>query len=198
MNNLWVTVKPYLPVFICALLTAFFVYFPITDSDIFWHLAAGRELIAQKHLIYTDPFAYTLASPQWIDLHWLFQVLVYGLYSAGGERMLILFKLCVVSGIAALLCLTHRSSSRYVLFTAIISSFLFYEVRYLIDIRPILITMLCMATYLFLFENARQKKQRALLWLCVPLQIIWTNSQGLYMAGLFILGHIGWKAWRFC
>jgi hypothetical protein len=169
-------------------LAAFFVYFPITDSDIFWHLAAGRELIAQKHFIYTDPFAYTLASPRWIDLHWLFQLLMYGLYSAGGERILILFKLCVVSGVAVLLCLTHRFSSRYVLFTAIISSFLFYKVRYLIDIRPILITILCMAVYLFLFESARQKKQRAILWLCVPLQIIWTNSQGLYMIGLFIIG----------
>jgi hypothetical protein len=184
MKNPWIT---YLPVFICVVLTSFFVYFPITDSDIFWHLAAGREMIARKHFIYTDPFAYTLASPRWIDLHWLFQLLMYGLYSAGGERMLILFKMFMVSGVAALLCLTHRSS-RYVFFSAVFSSFLFYEVRYLIDIRPVLITMFCMAAYLFLFENARQKNQAAFLWLCIPLQIIWTNSQGLYAVGLFIIG----------
>ena len=72
--------------------------------------------------------------------------------------------------------------------TSFISSLLFYEVRYLIDIRPVLVTMLCMAAFFVLFEKARSARNRHYLWLCVPIQILWTNSQGLYMIGLFIIG----------
>jgi len=187
MKNLWATVKPYLPVFISALLSTFFVYFPITDSDIFWHLAAGKEMVAEKHFLYSDPFAYTLVSPAWIDLHWLFQLLCYGLYRIGAERALLIFKLLCVACTATLLCLTRRHK-RYVLFCALLTPLLFYEVRYLVDVRPVLVTMLFTALYVFLFEHARSTgKNRVVLW-CVPLQILWTNSQGLYPIGLFIIG----------
>jgi hypothetical protein len=187
MKNLWATIKPCLPVFISALLSAFFVYFPITDSDIFWHLAAGKEIIAHKHFLFSDPFAYTPVSPHWIDLHWLFQLLCYGIYCIGAEQALLALKLLCVGGIVMVLCRTHRQK-RYALFCAFLAPLLLYQVRYLVDVRPVLVTMLFTALYVFLFEHARSTgKNRVMLW-CVPLQIVWTNCQGLYPIGLFIIG----------
>jgi hypothetical protein len=186
MNPAIKTIAKYWPVFLCVVVTAFFVYFPITDSDIFWHLAAGKEMIARKHFLYTDPFAYTLVFPRWIDLHWLFQLLCYGLYLLGAENALLIFKLVCVGLTGALLCCIHRSQ-RYVLFTALLTPFLFYHVRYLVDLRPVLLTLLFMALYVFLFERVRFTGKKRFLWWCVPLQIIWTNSQGLFMIGLFII-----------
>jgi hypothetical protein len=171
----------------CMALCAFFVYFPITDTDIFWHLAAGREIINHKHFLYSDPFAFSLTSPKWIDLHWLFQVFVYGLYCLGSEQALLVFKLFTVAAVACLLCTAHRSL-RYIAITSFMTAILFYEGRYLICLRPVLVTILCMALYLFLFENARQRMDKRLLWFCIPLQVVWTNSQGLYPVGLFIIG----------
>jgi hypothetical protein len=176
-----------LPLFLCILLSAFFVYFPVTDADIFWHLAAGREIFGQKHFLYTDPFSYTLVSPQWIDLHWLFQLLCYGMYSIGAEQGLIILKLLFVSFTAALLCLTHRQK-RYLLFCAFLTPILLYQVRYCVDVRPVLVTVFFTTVYVFLFERARLTGKHGLLWWCVPFQIIWTNCQGLYMIGLFIIG----------
>jgi hypothetical protein len=168
-------------------LSAFFTYFPLTDADIFWHLAAGREIVARKHFLYNDPFSFTLASARWFDLHWLFQLLVYGLYTLGGYTALLFLKLTVVGLVAFLLCGTFPSK-RYFLITAALAPLLFFQVRYLIDVRPILITILCMALYVYLFEHARRTGKNRLLWWCLPLQIIWTNSQGLYIIGLFIMG----------
>ena len=182
-----------------AVLSAFFTYFPLTDADIFWHLAAGREMATHKYFLYNDPFSFTLVSAQWIDLHWLFQLLVYGLYKLGGYTALLFFKLTVVGLVAVLLCRTFPSK-RYFLITAVLAPLLFFQVRYLIDVRPILITILCMALYVFLFEHARRTGKSRLLWLCLPLQIIWTNSQGLYMIGLFIIGAYWfegvWELWK--
>jgi hypothetical protein len=168
-------------------LAGFFTYFPITDGDIFWHLAAGREMVAHKHFLRVDPFSFTLQSPEWIDLHWIFQLIVYGLYTLGGYTALLGFKLIVIALSVFLLCKTFPSK-KYALIAGMCSALLFYEVRYLIDVRPILITILCMALYVYLFENARQTGNKKMLWSCVPLQMLWTNSQGLYMIGLFIVG----------
>jgi hypothetical protein len=180
-------IKKYLPVPICAALAVFFTYFPITDTDIFWHLAAGREMAATGTFLHADPFSFTNALPQWIDLHWLFQLLVYGLYLMGGLKAIVVFKLAVVAFVCVLLCLIFRNL-RYAYASAFCGAMLFYQARYLVLDRPVLITMLCMVLYLFLFEQVRQGKSRHWLWLCVPLQAVWTNSQGLYPIGIFIIG----------
>jgi hypothetical protein len=174
-------------IFLSAGLAAFFCYFPITDTDIFWHLAAGREILATGHLLFTDPFSFTLAHPQWIDLHWLFQLLTCCLYCLGGFNLLIIFKVLIVAASVAILCSIFSSRS-YAIIAAIASAILFYQTRYLILLRPTLITMFCMTLYILLFENAKKRNSYVILWFCIPLQIFWTNSQGLYPLGLFITG----------
>jgi len=171
----------------CAAFSAFFTYFPLTDGDIFWHLAAGREMAARKHFLFIDPFSFTVPSARWIDLHWFFQLLAYGLYVVGAEKALLVSKLTVVGLVAFLLCRTFPSK-RSTLIAAACTPLVFFQVRYLIDVRPVLITIVCMAFYVFLFEHARRTGKNRALWWCLPLQIIWTNSQGLYMIGLFIIG----------
>jgi hypothetical protein len=180
------TVK-YLPIFFCALLAAFFTYFPITDTDIFWHLAAGREMVAHKNFLFTDPFSFSLASPKWIDLHWLFQLLVYGLYCLGRFKAILAFKAVAVACVVSIISFVYRDRP-YVLTASFCAALFFFEVRYLVLERPVLITLLCMSFYLFLFEHVRQGGRRTWLWLCIPLQMVWTNSQGLYPIGLFIIG----------
>jgi hypothetical protein len=177
----------YLPLVICSGLAAFFCYFPITDTDIFWHLAAGREIINHRHFLSTDPFAFSLASPQWIDLHWFFQIVVYGLYVLGGLKAILAFKLAIVVCVVSVLCLVFPSR-RYITTAALSAALLFYGARYLVLDRPVLITLLCMAVYIFLFEQTLRGRKKRWLWWCVPLQIIWTNSQGLYPIGIFIIG----------
>jgi hypothetical protein len=171
----------------CMALSAFFVYFPITDTDIFWHIAAGREMLLHRHFLFCDPFSFSIPFANWTDLHWLFQITSFGLYSLGAEKALIAFKLVIIALVSGILCCTYRTK-QYIVITALTTAVLIYEARYLICLRPVLITILCMALYIYLFENARDKIDKKTLWLCIPLQILWTNSQGLYMTGLFIIG----------
>jgi hypothetical protein len=167
--------------------SAFFVCFPITDADLFWHLAAGREMVANRHFLYADPFSFTLPAPRWIDLHWLFQLLCYGLYRAGGLKALLVMKLVAIAATTAAVCLTHRSKCA-VMLSAFLCPVLIFFMRYLLDARPILITLFFMAIYVLLLESARRTGKKISLLLCILLQILWTNSQGLYMIGLLIIG----------
>ncbi len=173
--------------FACAVAAGFFTYFPITDSDIFWHLASGREIIAHGHLLFSDPFSYTLVNPKWVDLHWLFQLLTYGIYCIGQLTGLLVFKAILIA-LTAIGVTAALPKPVYRITSAIAMTILLYYARYLICIRPVLLTMFFMATYVLLFERIKAGAPKRWLWLCVPVQIVWTNSQGLYPIGLFIIG----------
>src|SRR6185312_11448936 len=56
----------------------------ISDGDIFWHLAAGREMVHRRAWLHTDPFTLSAAGRPWVDVHWLFQLAGYGIYRLGG------------------------------------------------------------------------------------------------------------------
>src|SRR3954469_13579389 len=64
----------------------------IADGDIFWHLAAGRQMVAARALLRADPFSVSAFGRPWIDVHWLFQLGAYAVHAAGGLRGLVLAK----------------------------------------------------------------------------------------------------------
>ncbi len=178
---------PFLPVVICGLLAAWVVYFPLTNTDIWWHLAAGREMLQRKAFLYTDPFAFSVSNAKWIDLHWFFQIIVYGLHSLGGAPLLIWTKLSMVFA-AVLIISSARKEVWYKLFSAAILSVLLFHARFLVLMRPILITITAMALFIVILERySKSGKSRILLWM-IPVQLVWTNSQGLFILGPVILG----------
>ena len=60
------------------------VCFPVVNTDIWWHLASGRWILEQGSFPASDPFSAGAAGQKWTDVHWLFQVIAYGIHSAGG------------------------------------------------------------------------------------------------------------------
>src|SRR5471032_1629691 len=58
---------------------------PIRSQDYFWHLATGRWIVEHHALPAVDPFGIASARTEWIDGEWLFQVLLYWTYAAGGH-----------------------------------------------------------------------------------------------------------------
>jgi hypothetical protein len=64
-------------------LVFFLASFTVRNSDFWMHLASGR-LISQGHLSFQeDPFAYASEKP-WVNHSWLWDLLLYGVYQAGG------------------------------------------------------------------------------------------------------------------
>jgi hypothetical protein len=169
-------------VIITSLLSGFFAFFPIADGDIFWHLAAGKEILNSRHLLFTDPFSYTTPGIQWIDLHWLFQVLSYLTFCLSGYYGLLLLKVCIV-GSAVFLLLSPARSLKSVVITASLFVFCIYNFRYLIPLRPGIFTLLYLSSFLFLLEKYSESPRTEVIIALIPLQILWNNTQGLFMIG---------------
>ncbi|MBN1759543.1 MAG: tetratricopeptide repeat protein [Chitinispirillaceae bacterium] len=188
-----------------ALLCGYFTVYSITDGDIFWHLAAGREMISRKAFLYRDPFSYTTPGARWIDVHWLFQVMVYLAERVGGGlRSLLVMKMVVVSGSVLLLFSTFRKNSA-TLFVWLVTIAVFYQQRYLIPMRPVVTTLLFIGAEIALIERYRLSGKRRLLVMIGVIQLLWVNTQGLFPLGLVIAAAYGvgeavdryFRKWRF-
>jgi hypothetical protein len=59
----------------------------ILDFDELWHLASGRKIVESGGVPTTDPFAFTSGETRWINTNWLAQLLLYGVYRAGGLQL---------------------------------------------------------------------------------------------------------------
>ena len=167
---------------IAALLCGYFVLFPITDGDIFWHLAAGREIVARKGFLFADPFSYTLDSPRWIDVHWLFQVLVYAVERFGGLRLLPVLKAACVAGAVQVIFSAFPKNGRTMVLWFVTAALFFFQ-RYLIPMRPILLSLLFIAADISFLERFCESGKRRYLAGAAAVQIVWTNCQGLFLLG---------------
>jgi hypothetical protein len=175
-----------------SLLSGFFVFFPIADGDIFWHLASGREIIQNRHFLLTDPFSYTTPTIQWIDLHWLFQVVTYLIYTFSGYYGLLVFKSAIIA-FSAFILLSSQRPLKSTVVTSILFLFCIYQFRYLVPMRPGILTLCYLSLFIFFLEKYTATFRPRYLIPLIPLQILWVNTQGLFMIGpaVFIFYMLG-------
>lgn len=161
---------------------------PISDGDIYWHLAAGREMAARHALLRTDPFTLSAAGRPWIDVHWLFQLGAWTAYRLVGLRGLAVGKAVLVAVTALILVRTAEKmggpTARALGAAALLVTL--YLARHLLPLRPVIVTALCLAIFLSVLESARAGATRR-LWLLPGLQVLWVNSQGLAPLGLALV-----------
>ncbi len=168
-----------------ALLTIFFAGFSsVTDPDVWFHLRAGKEILAHGFLR-TDTFSYPSAGRPYIDLHWLFQVLIYCVHRAAGEPGLIWFSCLIVT---ATFTLVYRLTRRWVpgplaagltAVGGVVASERFAP-------RPEILTFLFLALVVWLVRRHLEGSRRA--WWILPLvMLLWTNSEGLFVLGFAVI-----------
>lgn len=71
--------------------------------DFFWHLAAGRWIAGHGGVPRSDPFSFTAAGVPWVDHGWLYQLGLYGLWSAGGLTAVWLARVALGAAIGAVI-----------------------------------------------------------------------------------------------
>jgi tetratricopeptide (TPR) repeat protein len=163
---------------------------PLSDGDLWWHLAAGRELARTHAFLAVDPFSSGAAGRPWVDVHWLFQLAAYGAFSLGGLTLLVIGKcLLLAAGALVLLAAVGRGAgprARYVFVVSFLAAL--FAARALLLLRPVIPTLLFIALYFYVLERFRQERRPALLMALPLFQIVWANVQGLSMLGPALVG----------
>ena len=158
--------------------------FPMGDFDVWWHIAAGRLIFDHGAVPRVDVFTYTNAGRPWIDIYWLFQLVVAFLFRIGGASALVLLKALLGTASVALALATRRPGSRAWLVCAVWLPAVVVLSGRLCE-RPELFSLLFLAAFLAVLARAPERPR--LLWLLPLIELVWVNSHGLFLLGPFVL-----------
>jgi tetratricopeptide (TPR) repeat protein len=154
------------------------------DTDIWFHLRAGREMLAGHGIPRVDSYIFAVTGAEWIDLHWAFQIAAAWLYARGGFAALTIAA-ATLAATAAGIALVGTTRRRSVM----VSVWCFLPAVFVMSARfyprPEMVSLACLAAFLCILHHAARNPR--LLWLLVPVQFVWVNVQGLFVLGPIVL-----------
>ena len=182
---------------IIAVFVILFAIFPLTDTDIWWHLACAREWVT----------TWTPVRTPIVNVHEYFQQVVGFVYGLGGAPLLVAFKAVLWGVVFALFVrgVRHGELPKNVIaspvggpatsvawwWQSLVAILLIFVFRYHFEIRPVLFSLLFLGIYWnaipWLVKKYRESrldvKQVACAALILALQWFWCKCQGLYILG---------------
>lgn len=174
---------------LCLVLAAMAATFTYEqDFDAFWHLASGRWMLQNQRVLDFDPFTSDPedAGAPWVDVYWLFQVVLALVHSIGGFPAITVLQ-CLLTGAAfAVLAVSLRKHVPAAwLIVAGLAMLPVFAGR--IRMRPEMFTLPLMVVSVALLEGVRRGGPARRLWWFVPIMVAWVNMHGLYFLGLILI-----------
>ena len=155
------------------------------DPDLWGYLAFGRLFWETDCFPYRDIFSYVKTEDVWIYHEWLTGTLFYPVYKNSGEIGLQSLKFFMALGTVALVVATalRRGAGFWGVVIIIFLTKGFLSFGYS-PVRAQIFTYFFFALTLYILESTKQnRKWWKLVWL-IPVQILWCNFHGGFLAGL--------------
>jgi hypothetical protein len=146
--------------------------YSISDPDTWWHIKTGELILRTGSVPRTDPFSYVLAGREWITFEWLFQVLAYLAFAAGGAAGLSAMKILVLA--CAFLLFFRFAGGGF--WAGLVLSLAAGAMRGYFLARPQVFDYLLMGLLLNLLDSGMERRRRW-LWTCAA-QVLWVNLHG--------------------
>ncbi len=180
-----------------ALLLAFFGYFAIRvwDIDFWWHIAAGRNILAVGSIPDIDPFGVYDAANVWgqtiLKSQWLGQVVLYKIYIWFGLDGIILFRAALLTLCLLIVFLRCRIVGAMGVFSFAVTALAGMSILLHTGERPQLFSFVWAGFIFLLFDSFVRSGQRWIL-LCIPVaMLLWSNTHGGAVLGMAALGLAG-------
>jgi hypothetical protein len=168
------------------------------DPDLWWHIKAGRDILASHQWPIADPYSFTVAGQPWIAFEWLGDVLLAAVERVGGvlglETLLIFLSGSIILAIYRLGTLRSGNSKAGFLASAALMGLATTN----FNLRPQMLGYLFLVLTLIVLERFRQGK-RGTIWLLPMLFLLWINAHGSWVIGLgamVVYWVSGTRQWR--
>lgn len=158
---------------------------PISDTDLWWHLATGRETLAHG-FVRSDLFSWTVRGAPVSTDQWLGQVALYGAYAVAGWWGVALVRVFAVVALMALVVWNASLGVRRPAAVAIAALPALITTHVLWVDRPEVLGLVCFAALLPLLRLGRAGSTRALA-ACVALVLVWANLHGSFALGAVLV-----------
>jgi tetratricopeptide (TPR) repeat protein len=175
-------------IFIAALYS--FIQSPIMaiDFDLWYHLDGGRYIVENNRLPSESYFSFIAPSRPYTDYYWLFQVLVYQIYSISGDYGLIILRTLALLATMVFVALYLQKAQRNGL-ASFSSALLFAMILCVLigrtlNVRPHIFSYLFIVVFIYILEFHPKK-----VFYLPFLSLLWANLHGIeYPVMALILG----------
>ncbi|TMC29399.1 MAG: hypothetical protein E6J27_05605 [Chloroflexi bacterium] len=176
------------PFLVGALAGALAAVQPINDTDVWWHLATGRETLAQG-IVRSDLFSWTVRGAPVSTDQWLGQVVLYLSYAVAGWWGVALLRVVLVGTLIAIVALDASGRVQRPLAVVLATMPALLLTRAVAVDRPELAGFVLFAALLYLLRRGRAGSWRALV-ACTALVGVWANVHGSFALGAVLTGFV--------
>lgn len=158
----------------------------LKDLDIWLHIGVGRYIVEHGFQIPTvDVLSCSIAGNPWVNHEWLFQVIVYWLYTNwGADGIITLQTVLVTVTLLILVFLGYNKDKQLATLFCLLLVSLVYQGRF--TTRPDLFSLLFFALYIFILSLFIDRRWS--VWVLFVIQVLWTNIHGFFFFGpLFVM-----------
>jgi len=161
---------------------------PLSEHGVFSDITVGKYIIQNMSIPDEDIFSYASQGKKWINENWLYQCVVYLLFSVIGIKGLIILKGLILAGIFLLYVKLAKERCWSVELTSLIfavSFFLFRE-KWLLRSQTLGIVLFLLQWYMIVsYSSTRNTKYLKLFPL---LMLFWANVHSSFIVGVVVLG----------
>ena len=169
---------PYIVIFLLAL------YMPV-DTDLGWHIRYGEYFFKTGQILRENIFSLAMAGYRWTNSSWLTDIITYSIFSRWG-----FLGLAIAGGLLTVLTfyLIDRALKLSFWQKAFIFPLIFYLMEPLIKVsfRGQLISQVFTACLIYIISKF-QSGNKKIIYLAIPLFLIWGNLHGGFLLGLALL-----------
>lgn len=157
---------------------------PSVDSDTWWHLRAGKEILERGEILTTDLFSLTRQGEPWIYPGWISQVFLYQIFAQFSFAGMNVFTGLMIFIAFVFVWRTLEGKEllkAFAILLAVATTSVYWSAR------PQIISFALTGATIFLLERARKGKLKT-LWLLPIIMILWVNAHGGFAIGFIFLG----------
>jgi hypothetical protein len=167
---------------------------PRLDTDLWWHLEAGRYIAAHHAVPTHDYFSFTFRGRTWTDHEWLSELLLYGLYRLAGLWGTIIFFAVLICATYALVyaVMVRKGINRVLSLFVLCAAFICASPTW--GARPQMWTLFFLALFAVAFERYEATRDTRILAVFPVAMVLWANLHGGFALGIgylavMLVGH---------
>jgi|GEM_PF-3567903 len=168
----------------------FYALRPSVDPDFLRHIKLGEFIWNSRQMVRQEPFVFPTLHTPLHSHNWLFDVLIYLVYAAGGFAGVSLFNVAMAFAICYVIFKSLQNKKVF----WVLPFFLVYILSSRLFPRPDIFSVLFIAFYIFLLIRDQEKNTGPEGWIgnraaCAILlvHILWVNIHTFYVLGLLLL-----------
>ena len=162
----------------------------IANYDLGFHLAGGRWIIENMAFPVKDMFTYTVSANDYLDIQWLYQVVMFSVQSFTGDHGLTIFNAAAITFVFFLMLKRNNVNDVYipVSLIMILVTLICIQVRF--SYRPEIFTWIFMLLMLIVLDRNflyKDKIKKTGLYFLPLIMLFWVNMHGLFIIGFVIM-----------